>query len=301
MTVFEAITQGVSTLHEAWSGQYFDAPKNAKLEAQALLAHHAQVNIANLLAHMGDDLSPTVEQAYFQSIARRAQHEPFAYITGHKMFGDLTLTVSPATLIPRPETEELVTRTLQARPQEKRFVDIGTGSGIIAISLATLRPGSLIFATDISPTALAVAKQNALHYQAEHTITFLEGDLLTPLLSRTDWLAITHAPSLTIVSNPPYLTENQWATLDPDVKDYEPKTALVGLDRDGFGHYRQLLQSISAFRSKLPADLFLVVEFDPSQANLFIQTVQHHFPNAQARTEEDLSGRLRFGFAHLAT
>lgn len=299
MTVFAAITKGVEELHRAWNGRHFDAPKNAKLEAQALLAHHANVSTATLLAHMSDELAPEVEQAYLASIARRATNEPYAHITGQKMFGDFNMHVTRATLIPRPETEELVARTLAARPHEKRFVDIGTGSGAIAISLATQRAGSLVFATDISAEALAIAKQNAEKHSAQHAVSFLHGDLLTPLLAHTDWLAISNAPSLTIISNPPYLTENQWAALDPDVKDFEPKSALVGADRDGFGHYRQILQSISAFRGKLPRNLFLAVEFDPSQAALFLRELHHYFPTAAAHTETDLSGRQRFGFAQL--
>lgn len=299
MTVFEAITRGVEELHRAWSGRHFDAPKNAKLEAQALLAHHTKVSTASLLAHMGDELAPEIESAYFSSIQRRATNEPFAHIAGQKMFGNLSLHVTRATLIPRPETEELVTRTLEFRPNEKRFVDVGTGSGSIAISIATQRSGSLVFATDISPEALTIAKRNATTHQAEHAISFLQGDLLNPLLAHTDWLAISHAPSLTIISNPPYLTENQWEALDPDVKDFEPKSALVGADRDGFGHYRQLLQSISAFRSKLPPDLFFAVECDPSQAETFFREVRHYFPTAAVHTETDLSGRQRFGFAQL--
>lgn len=192
----------------------------ARLDAELLLAHVSQLDRAYFRAHGEREISATMVRAYESLLVRRARGEPIAYITGRKEFWSLALDVSPAVLIPRPETELLVERALAHLPADAPFelLDVGTGSGAIALAIAKERPRARIVATDISAAALACAQTNA------HTlgldVQFLQGDVFDPIPGRRFHL---------IVSNPPYV-----AVDDPDlaakVRQYEPAVALYAED-----------------------------------------------------------------------
>ncbi|WP_433969527.1 peptide chain release factor N(5)-glutamine methyltransferase [Tunturiibacter gelidiferens] len=169
------------------------------------------------------------------AINRRLQLEPIQYITGEQEFYGLRLHVTPAVLIPRPETEHLVEAVLKLLPanQPVKLVDIGTGSGAIAIALAVHLPLAEITALDLSSDALAIAERNAREHGVANRIQFLQSDLLVAIKS----LGQTFDA---IVSNPPYIPESDRPTLHPQVRDHEPATALFA-GETGLDIYRRLI------------------------------------------------------------
>jgi release factor glutamine methyltransferase len=213
-----------------------DLQNDARRDAELLLIHHLGITRAQLLADPTRELTPTQLAAFEAAITRRLANEPIQYITGSQEFYGLTFHVTPAVLIPRPETELLVEAVRKRLPsssdpnQPLRIADIGTGSGILAITLAVHLPQAQfpnvqITAIDISAEALAIARHNAETHHVAHRIHFLQSDLLT---------AIPNQRFDAIVSNPPYVPTTDRQTLHPQVRDHEPAQALfagpTGLD-----------------------------------------------------------------------
>jgi release factor glutamine methyltransferase len=211
-----------------------DLRDQARRDAELLLLHHLNISRAQLLANPSRELTEAEESAYWQSIQRRATTEPIQYITGQQEFYGLPFKVTPAVLIPRPETEHLVEAVIQRLPQNQplRIVDIGTGSGAIAIALAVHLPQTHITALDLSPEALKIAQANAETNNVANRITFLQSDLLSALAHEAAFDAI--------VSNPPYIPQTDSPTLHPEVRDHEPHTALFAGD-EGLDIYRRLI------------------------------------------------------------
>jgi release factor glutamine methyltransferase len=199
-----------------------------RLEAELLLAHALGVNRAWFFAH-ADDPSDDVTWEGFQSLVRRrVAGEPIAYITGTRDFWSLTLEVSPATLIPRADTELLVELALERLPQAGRVVDLGTGSGAIALAIAKERPDATVFAVDASADALAVARRNAQRLGLER-VTFAHGDWLAPLGNECFDL---------IISNPPYIESDDQHLGEGDLR-FEPLSALAS-GPDGLDDIRRI-------------------------------------------------------------
>ena len=192
-------------------------------EARLLLRWAAGGGAAAALPGDTDELAPDVAARFAAAVAQREAREPFAYITGEREFFGLPFAVGPAVLIPRPETELLVTEGLRFigdRPAE--VVDMGTGSGCIAIALAVHAPAARIWAVDISGAALEVCSENAVRHGVGERVVPIPGDLWraglpSELEGRLDL----------VLSNPPYVTSADWAALEPEVRLYEPKRALV--------------------------------------------------------------------------
>jgi release factor glutamine methyltransferase len=212
---------------------------NAHRDAELLLLHTLQIPRTTLLAHPNRELSSADEALYESHIARRFQNEPVQYIIGQQEFYGLALKVTPAVLIPRPETEHLVESVLQRLPhnQPLRIADIGTGSGAIAIALAVHLPQAQITALDLSTEALKIAQANAETHAVADRITFLQSDLLAAVASESPYDAI--------VSNPPYIPETDCPTLHPEVRDHEPHTALFS-GSEGLDIYRRLIPQARA-------------------------------------------------------
>jgi release factor glutamine methyltransferase len=197
-----------------------------------------------LYSYPEEVLAGAAAAEYFALIARRADGEPTQYLTGKQEFWGLEFEVTPAVLIPRPETEHLIEVALDrlgagSRPANAvgeaplRIADVGTGSGCIAVALARELPRARIFATDISEAALEVARRNAARHGVEGRIEFLNGDLLEPVARRafvTDSSAVTEPAPLfdLIVSNPPYIGHREAQGLAREVRDHEPHDALFG-------------------------------------------------------------------------
>lgn len=157
-------------------------------------------------------------------IARRLNREPLQYILGTQEFCGLEFQVNPSVLIPRPETELLITETIRRLPSKGSpvLIDVGTGSGCLAITLARTVSSSTVFAVDVSSSALRTARKNAYQYGVEKSITWLEGDLLSPVVGQGLEGSVT-----AILSNPPYIREAEWPALQPEVRLYEPPAALI--------------------------------------------------------------------------
>jgi release factor glutamine methyltransferase len=206
-------------------------PEDAVLDADVLARHILGWDLARLLAHNREPASREFSEAFRVAIARRANREPVAYITGHREFWGLGFAVSPATLVPRPETEFIVEEALSLIPagEKQTVLDIGTGSGCLAIAIARDRPEVTAIATDISHDALLVARRNARSLDVSTRVRFVRTDLAAGIRLKADL----------IVSNPPYVPEQATTALPADVVRYEPSTALFG-GRDGLSVIRRL-------------------------------------------------------------
>jgi release factor glutamine methyltransferase len=225
----------------------------AHLDAELLLAHALEVGRAWLKSHPEAVVDAAQARRYRELLERRAAGEPVAYLTGKREFWSLTLTVSPAVLIPRPETELLVERALALRPAAGGAVaDLGTGCGAIALALASERPGWRILATDVSEPALAVARANAAALGLER-VEFRAGSWFEPLgRERFDL----------IVSNPPYVAAEDPALERPALR-YEPQLALTA-GTDGLECLRAVARTAPGH---LAAGGWLLLEHGADQAN----------------------------------
>lgn len=195
-----------------------------RLNAEHLLSHCTGRSRTDLYAYYDRPVSRQERESYTTLLRRRAAHEPLQYITGTKGFRYLELAVDSRVLIPRPETEMLAGRAvdiIRARPGRAVVVDVGTGSGCIALSLARECPDAAIYATEISMDALEVARANARRLQLEEAVSFCPGDLLDALNSE-----LAGGIDL-IVCNPPYVKEDDFPFLPPEVREHEPRIALV--------------------------------------------------------------------------
>ena len=207
-----------------------------RLDAALLLAHVLGKDRAWLWAHL-DDIMPMELQGQFDAlVTRRAAREPLAYLLGEWEFYARPFYVNKHVLVPRPETELLVEEALKwlrqhTTTQQQSVIDVGTGSGAIAVTLAVEAPSMRLTAIDISPDALATAQRNAERHNVVERITFLQGDLLAPVSYKV----------LAIIANLPYISEEEYATLMPEVRDYEPVTALRAAD-NGLALVRRMIQ-----------------------------------------------------------
>jgi release factor glutamine methyltransferase len=210
--------------------------ESARLDAEVLLGHALDKERADIYLGMESTLNDSDEKIFRESLTRRAKGEPVAYITGHKEFWSLDFVVTPDVLIPRPETELVVELTLKEAITTKaalKILDIGTGSGVIAIALAKELPAAEIWAVDVSAAALNIAEVNARRHGVAERVKFLDGDLFDPITE------LGHRFDV-IVSNPPYVLSKEIANLGREVRDWEPKMALDG-GPDGLDCYRQII------------------------------------------------------------
>ncbi|HUX27235.1 MAG TPA: peptide chain release factor N(5)-glutamine methyltransferase [Terracidiphilus sp.] len=207
-------------------------PERARRDAEVLLLHLLQRDRVFLITHPETKLSAEGVVRYYALIERRLGGEPIQYITGETEFYGLPLEVNRAVLIPRPETEHLVEKVLALAVNFKnpRIVDVGTGSGAIAVALAHQLPGAQITAIDVSAAALDVARGNAELNGVAGRIRFFEGDLLTPVAGEEFEI---------VVSNPPYVAESDRESLAVEVRYYEPALALFA--GEGLDVYRRLI------------------------------------------------------------
>jgi release factor glutamine methyltransferase len=249
-----------------------------QLDAELLLARALSASRARLRSHPEEVPPPDATQRYLELIERRAAGEPIAYILGRKDFWTLELEVTPAVLIPRPETELLIERALALQPHaHARVADLGTGSGAIALALASARPGWQVTATDLSAEALAVARINAMTLGLER-VRLIEGDWLECLSgARFDLL----------LSNPPYIAADDPALEQPQLR-HEPRLALVAAE-EGLAALRRII--LAAPAHLLPGG-WLLLEHGATQAAVVAgELVARGF--GQVRSHRDLAGRER--------
>jgi release factor glutamine methyltransferase len=215
--------------------------ESAGQEAFWIMEHAFRLPVHKALADRDRLLSPAELVAARGLVGRRVGREPLQYILGTQEFCGLEFGVNPAVLIPRPETELLVEYVAQRIPaeQEATIVDVCTGSGCIAVAIARLRPRARLIATELSNTSLDVARHNAARHTVGERITWLEGDLLRPLAEQGLEGRID-----VIVSNPPYIAEADWTTLQPEVRLFEPRAALVAGPQGTELHERLLQEAV---------------------------------------------------------
>lgn len=239
-----------------WTRQYFGEKgvENPRLDAEVLLSHILGKDRLYLYVHFDQPLEATELAAFRAAVKKRAARLPIAYITGIKEFMGLDFQVTPAVLIPRPDTEILVEKALKilAENDSPKILDIGTGSGAICVSMLVNLPSAKAVTVDISPEAIAVAKGNAQKHEVAQRLTFCQGDLFNPVQGQV---------FTAILSNPPYIPEADIAGLAPEVRQ-EPNLALVG-GRDGLDFYRRI---ILEGRNYLAPGGFIAMEVGIGQA-----------------------------------
>jgi release factor glutamine methyltransferase len=253
------------------------ASDSASQDAQALLGEVLSENRAYLLAHPERQLTPEQFDRFDAMVNRCAAGEPLAYILGRRAFYDREFVVSPAVLIPRPETELLLEEALgnvRSRPQAT-VVDVGTGSGALAVTLAANCPQAQVYATDISPEALAIAQKNAAIHHAQ--VTFLQGSLLRPLIDQSVQVDV-------VMANLPYIASDDVPALD--VSRYEPLLALDG-GADGLDLIRKLVNQIPAVCR--PQGLVLL-EIGADQGERALRLVQEKLLPRETRIIRDYAG-----------
>jgi len=230
-SVREALRAGAELLHKA-------GIDSARLDVEVLLRHVLGVKTAELYLDFDLVLNAAAEREFKKLLLRRAGREPVAYITSHREFWSLDFVVTPEVLIPRPETELLVERALKLATRlpgmsALNILDLGTGSGAIAVSLAKELPQARISAVDISAVAIEIACLNARRHGVEDRVEFFCGDLLEPVTEEREGYDL-------IVANPPYIRNGDLAGLAPEIREWEPIMALDG-GADGLLYYRRII------------------------------------------------------------
>ncbi len=252
MTVLEGIQKSTEFLAK----KDVESPR---LQAELLLAHLLKLPRMKLYLNFERALSDAETDTFRELVKRRAQREPLQHITGSTSFCGLEIAVNRHVLVPRPETELLAELgwqrlgELRTPSESTTALDFGTGSGCIAIALAVKCPSAKIVGLDISPEALAIAKQNAEANKAADRIEFLQADGFANLSKETSFDLI--------ISNPPYIPSAEIETLDPEVRDFDPRGALDG-GTDGLDFYRRLATEARSF---LKPDGKIMVEFGDGQ------------------------------------
>jgi len=263
-----------------------DSPR---LTAEILLAH--QLNVDRITLYLNFD-QPLIEKeisGYRSLIRRRLQREPLQYITGIQEFWSLDFVVNPQVLIPRPETELLVEHAVslaaflsEQGTSNPNILDIGTGSGTIAVSLAKELPDAHIWAMDISPGALETAGLNAKKQGVSDRIEFMQGDLREPSATQGITFDI-------IVSNPPYVATDEFPDLPPEVRDHEPKQALDG--KEGGLHFIEKI--IIGYKNLLAPGGWIILEMAPNQTQKALNLMELIKGYSEKSRIKDYAGHYR--------
>jgi release factor glutamine methyltransferase len=266
----------------AWTQEFLkkkglDTPR---LDSEILLAHSLGCPKIELYVRIDEEPPEPVRTAFREAIKKRAEGVPVAYLVGYREFYSLPFFVTPAVLIPRPETETLVMEALRLlKPMaEPRVLDLCTGSGCVAVTIAKQHKTAKVVGTDISPEALAIATKNAERHSVTERVTLLQGDLTTPIAGQAFDV---------VVSNPPYIAQSELPTLDPGVRNFEPMSALDG-GPDGLDFYRRLAAEVPVILNPGGA---VLVEIGPTQEaavrDLFAAQLE------PGKTFKDQAGRPR--------
>ena len=261
-----------------------DSPR---LSAELLLCHVTGLQRIELYTNFATVLSKPKLAALRALVKRAVSYEPVQYLVGKTEFYSMQFKVGPDCLIPRPETELLVERAidfLRCRKGEQFVCDLCTGSACIAAAIAKNQPDVKITATDICDKALAVAKENIAHHNLTEKITLLCGDLFTPIIEGMD---VSHFDL--IVSNPPYISTAEYETLDANVRDYEPSSALLA-GTDGLDIYRRIAERVS---EHLKPDGALILEIGYAQGPAVKELLEQAGGFAQITVEKDFSNNDR--------
>lgn len=269
-----------------WTKEYLTkhGAESPRLDAEVLLAHARNCQRIELYTAFDELASDELRNNFRALVKQRSEGTPVAYLVESREFYSLPFVVSPAVLIPRPETELLVVRLLDLAKERKvtsaedvklNIVDVGTGSGVIAICAAIYLPSARVVAIDSSQAALEVAKVNAERHNVLDRIEFKHGNLLEGVNEQFDF----------VVSNPPYVSDAEYAELDKQVRDYEPKEALVGGPKGTELIEKLIVQS----ESVLASNGWLLMEISPMIADSVKRAVGSSSTFDEARIVSDLA------------
>ena len=264
-----------------WTQQYFSTKgvESPRLDAEVLLSHILQKERIYLYVHFDEPLEGAELARFREMVKQRVKRVPVAYIIGEREFMGLPFKVSPAVLVPRPDTEILVEAVIKelGEKTDPVFADIGTGSGAIALSILKNIESAKAAAVDISADALIVAKENAERLELGARVDFFQGDLYEPVRDR-----IFDA----IVSNPPYIPDADIEGLEPEVREYEPYGALAG-GVDGLDFYRKLVNEGAEL---LQPGGFIAFEVGIHQAQAVAALAQGHAAFGKTEIVKDYAG-----------
>jgi len=266
-----------------WTTEYFNrhGVEQARPCAEVLLAHVLGRQRIELYLHYDQPLTPVELKTYRNLIKRRAAREPTQYITQKQEFWSLEFEVSPSVLIPRPETELIVEIASELiADRQWKVLDLGTGSGAIAVAVARECPSAHIFAVDVSYDALQVAKRNAMRHQVADRVSFMACDLFSAISSVKCSFDV-------ILTNPPYIAENEFCNLAPEIEKHEPKLALRGGGVDGLGITRKILAEAPLHLK--PAGS-LLIEIGQGQSEIITDELQDNSDFGCAHITQDYSG-----------
>lgn len=273
-----------------WASSFLNTKTTAP---ELLLAHLLRLDRTQLLSNLRETCPDEIIEQFQELMTRHKLGVPVQYLIGEEHFYGRSFLVNKSVLIPRPETEELVQLMLQkmtARFYKKQTItgcDVGTGSGVIAITLACEAKKLEMTATDISKDALQVAKQNAERLNATN-VTFVHGDLLYPVISKRNRFDI-------IVSNPPYIETNAISKLDVNVRAHEPHLALDG-GKDGYAIYRKLIRQLPEVINE---QAIIGFEVGVGQSKTVAALLHEQFPDANIETTVDINGKDRIVSAEI--
>lgn len=268
-----------------WTARFLAEKKSdyPRLDAEVLLAHALGGKRIELYTRHEEIASDEVRAAYRDLVRRRIEGCPVAYLVGRKEFFSLEFTVSPAVLIPRPESEFVVMECLRLAKElpAPRILDIGTGSGNLAVTVAKHLPAAALISVDLSPDALAVAAANAARHGVQDRVRFVPGDLFAP--------AAAEPPFDFILSNPPYIAHEEMDQLPIGVRQYEPHLALDG----GPGGYAVLDRIVADAGAHLKPGGYLILEIGAPQEKPVRQRIEARGGFELAATVQDYSGHPR--------
>ena len=268
----------------AWTTGYLErnGSESPRLDAEVLLAEASGCRRIELYTAFQNTAAEPTRVAYRELVRQRAAGTPVAYLVGHREFYSHSFRVTPDVLIPRPETEFVLVALLDLVKQHRQengpleILDVGTGSGILAVCAALHVPDSQITAVDVSPTALNIARLNAEDHGVEERVDLIEGDLFSSLRTghRFDY----------IISNPPYIRESEWDNLAPDVREHEPRQALLAGKRGTELIHRLIDEGVK----HLKPQGWLITEISPMIADEVLALFEEHPAFGEPRTVKDL-------------
>jgi len=286
-----------------WTTEYLKGKgiDNPRLDSEVLLAHLLRLDRVGLYLNFDRPLSRDELSSFREIVKRRGSREPLQYITGHQEFWSLDFKVTPDVLIPRPDTEILVEEALKAVRRETldvrrqnqlpfTILDLCTGSGCIAISLAHELKDAVVYAVDTSEAALSIARENAEKNVVQDRVIFLQGDLYEALTSYVSRLTSYDI----IVSNPPYIKNIDIPNIQPEVRDYEPRMAVDG-GTEGLGFYKRIVADAP---NHLSPHGWLMVEVGEGQADAVSKMMADTGAFESISTVKDLAGIERVVKAH---
>lgn len=268
-----------------WASSFLEKNNCEPIVAEILLRHHLNIDRSTFFAQMHERLSSQIIGRFISDIKQHVHTGiPVQHLLGYEMFYGRKFLVNEHVLIPRPETEELTQHVIEfvkANNEKTVIVDVGTGSGVIAITLALELPKATIYATDISTKALQIARRNAEHYNAN--VIFLKGNFLQPTLDQQ--LAID-----IVVSNPPYIAEDEKIFLPESVRKFDPSIALFAKNNGLFAYESMLHQMRQS--TVLPSQVFLEIGYQ--QARSVHQLITSYFPQSKVNVIQDMQQKNRF-------